>query len=409
MEIVKEETQKNTLDEITGKSFIGISKHNESYKITTPYGFVLPQTLNTNEAETKLLMKKYAKCISKALNSGNRKKESIGVDNQNKYNPISALSIVVDYIQNGLYKEIETEYKTDTTGKINFNKTIKTELPFCIDDEAYYSKYKINKKKINSQKLVSVAQGNVINHFITHGGEVLFGNYITVSVPKIDLDKTLTIRLTKERQSSFNSRKKQLIEWIINYINGAILNSKGKDWNYSIIAYSLWEEMLDGCYSNQKYRDKTQYGLRYDLTTFDNNNYSSVSSEHDTIYETPDEIIIIDAKMYLKTKNLAETGVLEKQFGYYIAAKQKNPNKRIYNILIKPYIEAENEKLGYHAVVDHPLRTMDKEKFFDDYIMVYTVEFKKILDAYYENKKLGPELLKEIKNIKIDFEKDTIK
>ena len=386
-------------DKIDGRSYVGLSKEKESYRITTPHGFELPEIIENLNRNDKILIKKYIRCIYKALNTGNKKKKTLTAEGDNLYDPLSALYLTVDYIQNGIYKEIETHDTTDTNGRINFSKTIKRKIPLCVNDEAYYTNFNITKKKVNSEKLLSLAQGNVINHFMQHGGELIFGNLVYVNVQNIDLDKSLITKLYKEKQTSFNTRKKQIIQWIIDYINGTILNEAKKNWDFSIVASSLWEEMIDSCYSNQKYRDKTQYGLKYRLNLKTGNKCDSTSSEHDSIYETENEIIIIDAKMYRKATNLNSSEVLDKQFGYYSSAKNKCPNKHIYNVLIKPYVEAEiDENIGVIGTIPNPLRSVIPE-LKDDFIIIYSVRFEEILDAYYYNKKIGYNLLNEIRDV----------
>ena len=93
--------------------------------------------------------------------------------------------------------------------------------------------------------------------------------------------------------------------------------------------------------------------------------------------------------MYYSASLLAEAEVLEKQFGYAETAKLKNPNKRILNVLIKPFIaDYDNAEgvIGYIPDTNNP----------NSMIFIYSVGFEKILNAYYTGKKISLDLLEDL-------------
>lgn len=379
--------------EMGGRSPVGVFKNNSNYSIITPYGLLLPETIKTNERNKIDFLKKYARCITKAL-SNDKTRRLLGASSNAKNNPLSALSIVLDYVQNGQYKEFENESVVRKIGKIDFKKTISRIKPIIISDDAFYSDFVVSRKKIVSQEIVSIAQGNVINHFMEHGGEVLFGNLIRVNVPKISLDGNLVNKLRNVKASSFNSRKQQLIQWIIDYIQGAVNQKETGSWQYAIVASTLWEEMVDACFSNQVPRDKTKYGRQYSMMKNGIIIKVSVPTQHDTIYETESDLIIIDAKMYYDKNTLLKDEVLGKQFGYYLEAKKKNPKKHIYNVLVKPYVYAVDYGEGIQSYIPFPAIIEDPQNI----ILVYAIDFIKVMNAYYMGQKLSLNLLSDIKN-----------
>ena len=381
--------------ELGGRSRVGIFKENDNYSIITPYGLLLPDIIDATDRDRILILKKYAKCITKAL-SKQKVRQMLYANIGTKNNPLAALNVVLDYVQNGPYREFENETVIREFGKIDFKKTISKVKPSIVDNEALYTSFVVSRKKVSSQELVTIAQGNVINHFMENGGEILFGNLVRVTVPKIALDNNLITKLKSVKATSFNSRKQQLIQWIIDYIQGAITKKDVGTWQYSIVASTLWEEMIDFCYSNQINRNKTLYGRKFEMKeeTAESGKHivhTSSPTQHDTIYETLTEIAIIDAKMYKTAASLNNSEVMEKQFGYYIVAKVKNPNKRVYSILIKPYIEGVDAKEGFIAKT--PFINAHILPYDDSVIFVYSIKFETVLNAYYTGKKLSNELI----------------
>ena len=150
--------------------------------------------------------------------------------------------------------------------------------------------------------------------------------------------------------------------------------------------------MIDFCYSNQVYRNKTKYGRVFKMTVNGKTVRTSAPTQHDTIYETENELAIIDAKMYYTAGNLINSEVLEKQFGYYLTAKRKNPTKRIFNVLIKPYVYGVDEKEGFIGEIPSPEIESDPNNF----ILVYAIKFEKILNAYYTGQKINKNLMEDI-------------
>ena len=262
-------------------------------------------------------------------------------------------------------------------------------VPTYINDDLVYDEYITRKRRVVQDNYVAVVQGNIINHFIKNGGELLFGSSLQVPVKPIKLDKTVIIKLKKELSQTFNSRRITVIRWMIEYLTGVLFSAEKKGtWNYAIIASSLWEVMVDAVFGNQSIRNKSEYGKRYAFYSLTEEKNVSVGrpTEHDTIYETESEIIIIDAKMYGKDVNLLSEDVLGKQFGYYSEAKRKKPGKRIINILLLPQNTNESQPEGFsdQIILDpHCSASADPDRI----IYVYHYPANTLVDDYYYSKR----------------------
>lgn len=369
--------------EADGRSKVGFAKTIESYEVTTPYGFPLPRSVERTDREEFAELKKYARCIKKALRKDfvkSKLEDNVG----GKANPIAALHIIVDFIENGVYREFEHENRQSVRGKINFKKTIKHMTPSIAGDDLLYSNFIVSRKKVSEQSVVALAQANIINHFMDSGGEVLFGNRIHLQTETIPMNESLIRQLNRIRANSYNSRKQQLIHWMAEYIRGAILDKETHgEWLFSIAASTLWEEMIDACFTSQKVRNKTLYGKQQEIFRGGRLVPIGVPTQHDTIYESADELIIFDAKMYASRWS-TRSEALAKQHGYYARAHRKNPTKMISNVLMLPHIEGSGDVRGFQwdfsADYDH-----DDP---NDVVLFYEIDFPTVMDAYYHGRKL---------------------
>lgn len=378
-----------------GRSVVGIKKDQDGYSIKTPYGLLFDSIIEKkgNPQEFKQL-KIYAKSIQKALNS-QRVKSKIELLGEGEGNPISAINIVMDYIKNGSYREFLQKYIIDSNGKIDFKRTCAKIKPFINNNEMFFQSYVIRKSIIIDEEIVSIAQCNVINHFMENGGEILFGSKFVIPTKKVKLNKALVVKLKRTLSQCFNSRKQQLINWIINYVSSVEVMEKNKgDWQFMMIASTLWEEIVEWNYGNQILRNKTVYGKKYEMIDALGNIITGNSTQHDTVYEDDDMIMIIDAKMYKDERSLLSEEVLGKQFGYYKEAKIKNPSKKILNFLILPSIVENGETEGFLPTFIIDPHNEEGEKDPHNIIFVYKADFRKILNNYYYGIKISGNFIK---------------
>lgn len=262
-----------------------------------------------------------------------------------------------------------------------------------------YDEYITRKKRIKEDNLVVTVQANVINHFIENGGEILFGAKLKVPAKPIRLDKTVISKLRRELNQTYNSRNQTVIRWMIEYIQGLSVSSdsdKNGKWKYAIIASTLWESMILSVYGNQYPNDKTKYGKKYTFYSFSQGKdvIKGSPTQHDVIYEDDNQVIIIDAKMYGNPKNLLSEEVLGKQFGYYVEAKKKNPNKRIINILFAPTIIEKGERDGFADLVitdPHIEESTDPDRI----IFLYRCTANQLINDIYFSKRKHEKLVDE--------------
>ncbi len=380
-----------------GRSFVGVSniKDTDKTRIVVPYGYQIPTIVDSEDKDNVSQLRRYVKVIQKALHTYVAQRE--GIDFSKGMNsPLAAVNIIQDYLLMGSFIEFERTLQESDRGKVNFKQTIKKIRPKIIDDGFFYDSFITDKKSVIEDNITALIQGNIINHFMSHGGDVLFGQALKVQIKHINLDLHAIRLLQEEQNNTFNSRKQSLIRWSIEYIRG-LLNPNYEErgeWNYAILASSLWEIIVDYVFGNQQKRDKTVYGTTYrffDITKGEYQEQGS-STEHDTIYEDDEYIFIIDSKMYLSHRDMLTEAILGKQFGYYLSAKKKKSHKKIVNLLFLPCVDCER---GFQTIfIPDPNAPTSQDP--DKIVFLYCYPVNDLIDDYYYGRK-------RIGKIKDDF------
>lgn len=378
----------------SNSKFVGLKKGKDNYILMTPYGydFDLDEISLDNRSDI-YKVRKLLKAISKALKSSNVK-ENLMEELSEGSSILSGINVIKDYFEYGIYNEYRKDYKVGTSGKINFEKTITKQVPLVSEDGFFYKDFIVECNTVNEDTLIRRSQISIINHFMKNGGKLIFGTNIRIPGNELKVDRALRNRLIKLRNESFSSRKIQLVNHMIKYIEYCDFNAyKGMlEVPYTIIASTLWQEMLNSCYGNQIVLDTTKYGNQYIRYNFrDKNLYRGNKTMHDTIYEDDNKILIIDAKHYKNEFKLVSEDAVAKQFGYFYSALMHQPNKNIYNIFIIPKLNNKNK--GFREYVIH----RPQIKSSNEFIFVYCVEYEEILNNYINESKLTNKLINELK------------
>ena len=386
---------------IGGRDFVGISNEIDTGgpSIVVPYGVNLPSVVENNDKSSIRFLRRFIKVIQKALRSNyvkqNVEEATIGIQN-----PTAAVNLIQDFLSNGPLIEFDKKEEIGETGSIDFNKTVKKITPRIVNDDLIFDSFVVHRKVINNESFVALVQNNVINDFMSRGGDILFGRSLSMPSRDISLNQAVVSKLRRELNNTYNSRKQSIIRWCIQYIRGIenINKDKGK-WDYAIIASTLWEVMIDSVFGNQEHRNKTLYGKSYSLYSIHEKHdvFTGSPTEHDTIYEDDDLILIIDAKMYGWQTNLVNEDVLGKQFGYYMEAKKKNPHKVIVNILFLPQVRENLDSQSFQdeIILDpHTSKEDDPNKI----IFIYKYPVDQLVNDYYLGKKRFEQLKSDFAN-----------
>lgn len=259
--------------------------------------------------------------------------------------PIKAyIDVIYDYYARGYYVEREVNYSVLKRGKINWNRTIKTQKPLIQDGEAYYLDYVVRKNEINDNQLITLIHEYCVYESFDKIGWLFFS--FMPSKPRIKFNKKLFKDVVmKKLLHTFNDKNKRLFKNML-----AIIEKQGneseKDFFYGTYRFEyVWEYLIDRVYgitNKNEYFPKTTW-------TLDGNEYDNASLEPDTIMIWNNNIYVLDAKYYKygatkKTWDLPNSTSINKQitYGEYIAnnedyKKIHGEDYSVYNAFIMPY------------------------------------------------------------------------
>lgn len=254
---------------------------------------------------------------------------------------IAYQKIILNYLDYGYYFEKEVNYKVSKRGKINWNKTIKTQSPVVIDNQIGYFNFCVKNVDFTKENIITY-----IHEFCVYESIYRLGWLYNISLPqkpRLKFEKNLFLNALQEKlRVTFDDNTKQLIKSMIEIIS--CLNSDGnanRNFGYGTSRFEyIWERLIDYVYgisAKADYFPKTSWTL--------NNGNKKINSplEPDTIMLFNDNVYILDAKYYKYgttgvLSHLPETASISKQitYGEYVE-RNKEGIKEIFNAFIMPY------------------------------------------------------------------------
>lgn len=304
-----------------------------------------------------------------------------------------ALEIVQDFIENGLYVEFESINKIRRCGKIEFSETIKRCKPLVTANGPVYLEYYTKLKKSVDQNILKNIQIQVLNEIAKLIGWMIgFNVHFDLESRPTRLNKSTISQLIQLRNTSFNSRKIQLINYLIKYIEMNSDSSNDKENLVVATAYHFWEAMVSDTIGNiSRNRLKKVYYVRHAYTNKNNGSvmWQSKPLMPDTISETEKAITVLDAKYYTNG-NLPDNYDITKQFAYmdkaYSYFKQQKDEREFRNIMVLP-TDQESRLSDLQIVFDSSIESTESKIPIE---LLY-INFSEMLDAYLAGKKIDIE------------------
>lgn len=259
--------------------------------------------------------------------------------------PLQAyLYIIRDYLTYGYFKETETIHCVAKRGKVDWNRTIKTQHAYFQDGEAYYLEFVTNNSQLNSNELITlIHEFCVYSSFQMVGW--LFSRYMPPK-PRIKFQKKLFLSvLNKKIQSTFNDRNRSLFASMRAIVLWCGENSSSSRFVYGTTRFEyVWERMIDKVYGIANKQDYFPHTI-WNLNGIDIDN---ASLEPDSIMLWNNKVYILDAKYYKfgwtgHPGDLPESTSINKQitYGEYVAESGKfladGKQPEVYNAFIMPF------------------------------------------------------------------------
>lgn len=322
--------------------FVGIKCVNGDVAINFPLGF--------NISESNEELRKDILLLINTLSANTDKKESqiLGqakVFEETKFPIQSYIAIIRDYFERGYYKEREMQYAVSKRGKINWNRTIKTQKPYVQDNSAYYLNFVTKKNNINTDNMITL-----IHEYCVYDSFQKVGWLFPVKQlprPKIKFNKKLFIAVIMDKlNNTYNDRSRRLFNDMLCVLK--CMGDENAKINYKYGTYRfeyVWENIVDkvfGISNKEIYFPKTSWKVN-------GKNNENSALEPDTIMLFNNDVYVLDAKYYKygytgQVSHLPQSSSINKQitYGEYIDTNNifkviHGKNMRVYNAFIMPF------------------------------------------------------------------------
>ena len=335
-------------------TFVGMKCEGGEFSVHFPLGFSISEDDKELRKDIMLLLDTIA--------STTGKKESVINSPAKSYNytmfPIQAyLAVIKDYYDRGYYKERDVQYIVSKKGKIDWNRTIKSQDPYVQGNDVFYIDFVTRKNQVNENEMISLIHEYCVYESFCRIGW-LFTSHLPVS-PRIKYNKKLFRSvLIQKIAKTFNDRNRKLFKDMLAIVNYEGDSDTSSDFKYGTYRFEyVWETLIDKVYGivgKEQYFPRTSWIV-------DGKKYDNACLEPDTIMIWNGNVYVLDAKYYKygSTKrpwDLPESTSINKQitYGEFIAEQEKfrklhGDNYLVYNAFIMPYEGGEEtiSNIGY--------------------------------------------------------------
>ena len=133
--------------------FVGLKCDGDDISIHFPLGFDISHEEKELRSDILLLLD--------TIRSTTSRKESEYVQGIKSYEQVSFpvqayLEVIFDFYKRGYYKEIEVLYNVAKRGKINWNRTIKTQKAYIQDGNAYYLDFVTKNNSLQNDQMITI-------------------------------------------------------------------------------------------------------------------------------------------------------------------------------------------------------------------------------------------------------------
>ena len=322
--------------------FVGLKCDGDEISIHFPLGFDISHEEKELRLDILLLLD--------TIRSTTSRKESEYVQGIKSYEQVSFpvqayLEVIFDFYKRGYYKEIEVLYNVAKRGKINWNRTIKTQKAYIQDGNAYYLDFVTKNNSLQNDQMITL-----IHEYCVYESFDKMGWLFTNSMPqkpRIKFNYRMFKGILMDKiASTFNDNNKMLFRNLLAIIDYTGSGFSTKKFQYGTYRFEyIWESLVDKVYGisgKEEFFPKTYWNI-------DKNVVPNACLEPDTIMLCNNDVYVLDAKYYKygatkRAADLPESTSINKQitYGEYID-EQKNfrqkygDNMKVYNAFLMPF------------------------------------------------------------------------
>lgn len=334
-------------------TFVGVRLVNNKPFVSFPLGYAISEEEKDLRRDIRVLLstlsefgKKEDSNIAKHI-FGKRKAVEL---------PIFAFMDVLDYfIENGgnYYKLVESKYKSNINGKINFKRTIKKETPYIDDDSVKYIKFQIKYRSPLDSALITTIHKYCVQQAFQLVGWLYTSQ--TIELESITFNKKVFLaEIMKHYQCANKDRDKRLFSSMRSIVEFTDTRTHSSGFYFGTCRFEyVWEELIDNVFGISNKETYFPQGSWRWRNGFNPNNKLTVVNKHklmpDTIMKYNDKIYILDAKFYKygitnNSFDLPDTSSIGKQiiYGQYVKDKTGIDDTKLFNAFLMPFNCKEN-------------------------------------------------------------------
>ena len=322
--------------------FVGLKCDGDDISIHFPLGFDISHDEKELRSDILLLLD--------TIRSTTSRKESEYVQGIKSYEQVSFpvqayLEVIFDFYKRGYYKEIEVLYNVAKRGKINWNRTIKTQKAYIQDGNAYYLDFVTKNNSLQNDQMITL-----IHEYCVYESFDKIGWLFTNSMPqkpRIKFNYKMFKGILMDKiAATFNDNNKMLFRNLLAIIDYTGAGFSTRKFQYGTYRFEyVWESVVDKVYGisgKEEFFPKTYWNI-------DKNVVPNACLEPDTIMLCNNDVYVLDAKYYKygatkRAVDLPESTSINKQitYGEYIdeqkSFRQKyGDNMKVYNAFLMPF------------------------------------------------------------------------
>ena len=241
--------------------FVGLKCDGDDISIHFPLGFEISHDEKELRSDILLLLD--------TIKSTTSRKESEYVQGIKSFEQVSFpvqayLEVIFDFYKRGYYKEIEALYNVAKKGKINWNRTIKTQKVYIQDGNAYYLDFVTKNNSLQNDQMITL-----IHEYCVYESFDKMGWLFTHSMPRKPRIK-FNYRLFKgilvdKIASAFNDKNRMLFRNLLAIIDYTGSGFSNKNFQYGTYRFEyIWESLVDKVYGisgKEEFFPKTYWNI----------------------------------------------------------------------------------------------------------------------------------------------------
>ncbi len=335
---------------IRDTDFVGLKIKNDDVKIIFPIGYNIEE--NTYVFSDEMEIKNLSEDFSNLMRVLENAPTGYYDDGEIKFNFSSAISIMKNYLQYGLYREQDDITKLEDRGKINWKETMINVKPILWNHSIVYSEFYVD-KNCNIDSVVTIIQKFCIN-YINIVLWWMYGSSKGIVFQEIDMNMQvdkMIYELNRKLYQVNDDYSKKVINDMLLFLNGTKIVNISENEEICVgrkYFDKIWERQL----RSQIYSDFEKCEDAYPTTYYvldGKNKIVNNSLIPDIVFKVDDLLIIIDAKYYM-IGTFPKSSDICKQLFYEKYLRKKY--KEIINIFILPNNLKEKFKIKGYALAE---------------------------------------------------------